>query len=1061
LGRNAAVRPESIPFFSRPTQIRRAIPAGTRTELRALAPTLDVGAGSETCVRTGCAFCAVRGRRYSPEMTSETSGSLEIFLLGPFRCAVDGAAVEARRWLRPKPKLVVKLLALEPRHRLHRELIAERLWPSLAARAAVKSLDKAIHVARRALEPGLERGAASRFLAVEDKHVVLRAPGLLWIDAEVFERRAASAIARYDAEGCESARALYRGELLADDPYEEWAAAVRTRLRAVYADVVSTLARIHFDRDRFARSAELLEELAALEPFDEDVSRRLMLAWALDGSVHRALGEFERLADALRRDLAAEPDPETVALRDRIATGAVRAAEARADRHAETRHTLPYPVTSFVGRVREIERTRSALAAARLLTLTGPGGIGKTRLATRVAFDVLDRFPAGVWFVELAALDDGAPVAQALAAALGLHEEPGRPLESTLANFFGERAALVVLDNCEHVVASAATLAAGLLAACPGLRIVATSRERLNVAGELVHAVPVMASPRGDRPTPVDELPSFDAVKLLLDRIASTAPDFELTAENAPTVVELCERLDGIPLAIEFAAARSRLLSVEQILARLDGRFRLLDEGNRAAAPRHRTLEASMDWSYRLLAEPERAVLRRLAVFAGGLTLEAAEATCAATASAADVVGLLGSLVDKSLVIVDRRRGAPRYRLLETVRRYADERLDEAGERATIVAAHRAFYLALAEQLDRERVRSPERDWLAGFEAEHDNLRAALRSSLADGRLEEALRLCNVMARFWIVRGFFTEGLSWTERILAVTSGRFPSLRAETLALAGFLTMRLFDTERAETYLAEALALRRASGDVRGVAFALRSLGDIAENRGDRGRAEAYYRESLHLARELGEPTAVAGALYGLGLLAADGGDWEQAEGLYSECLSIYERLGDRLEVATMLGNLGEVAHRRGDLERAARLLGESQALADRIGYRQLVADTIVSLGLVAVDRGDLDEATQRFRSAIALNREFGNRPGIACSLEGLACVAGALAHADRALRLAGAAAALREALKWPLSPSEREMLDERLAGARMSVGEALAERTFDEGRAMALAEALGFALDG
>jgi len=449
-------------------------------------------------------------------------------------------------------------------------------------------------------------------------------------------------------------------------------------------------------------------------------------------------------------------------------------------------HNLPLQLTSFVGRDRERAGVRRLLATSRLVTLTGPGGVGKTRLALRVAADVLPEYPHGVWLAELAVLADPARVPQAVAAAAGVPEDPARPLLAVLADALRPRRLLLLLDNCEHLVGACARLADALLRACPGLTVLATSREPLSIAAEAAWPVPPLAVPDAGKPPPGGTAARYEAVRLFRDRAAAARPTFRLTRRNAPAVAQLCARLDGLPLALELAAARVRVLPVAELAARLEDRFRLLTGGSRAAPARQQTLRATLDWSYDLLSEPERALFRRLAVFAAGWTMAAAEAVGADAdgqgIAPGEVLDLLTGLLDKSLVTADEQPdGTARYRLLETVRQYAQERLAAGGEAEVVQRRHAAFFLGLAEAAAPELLGGRQTAWLDRLEREHDNLRAALEWLTERGAVEAGLRLGNAVGPFWLTRGYLQEPRERLERLLALPGAEGTSLRARVL----------------------------------------------------------------------------------------------------------------------------------------------------------------------------------------------------------------------------------------------------------------------------------------
>ena len=707
-------------------------------------------------------------------------------------------------------------------------------------------------------------------------------------------------------------------------------------------------------------------------------------------------------------------------------------------------HNLPLQLTSFVGREQALAELGHLLARTRLLTLTGPPGVGKTRLALRLAGEALDAYADGVWLVELAPLADPAFVPQVVAEVLGVQEQAGQTLLGALIETLRPQQLLLILDNCEHLVVACAELVERLLRACPQLEIVATSREVLGIAGELAWPVPPLAVPAA-QPAPATELASArqgEAVRLFVDRACAASPTFTLTEHNVGAVVRICRRLDGIALALELAAARVRALNVEQLAVRLDAavgepgparpdeRFRLLTSGSRAALPRQQTLRAAVDWSYALLPEAERALLRRLAVFAGGWTLEAAEAVCGGDFSsssghgvaAEEVLELLVQLVNKSLVQAEYHADEQRYRLLETVREYAWEKLRQAGEEAAIRHRHLAWLGALAEAAT-PFFRGPrETVWLDRFEAEIDNVRAALAWSQREpAEAGAGLRLAGLLWPFWYRRARIGEGRGWLEAALAAGGGS-TSARAQALGAAGLLAHAQNDAGRAETLTKQALDLYRALGDKPGVGMGMVTvaMGRIAHRRGDREQARALTEESLVLFREAGDRLWTAIALSGLGLLAQDRGDYPQAAAFYEDTLALYGGLADRYGIGWTLHYLGLVAQASGDRARATSLLRES----------------------------------------LKLRQEIGDAEGIAGSLEGLAAVARADGELVRVARLLAAADALREVNGTPVPPPELPMREENLVAARMGLGEEEFAAAWEAGRALSLdaavAEALG-----
>jgi len=772
-----------------------------------------------------------------------------------------------------------------------------------------------------------------------------------------------------------------------------------------------------------------------------------------------------------------------------------------ADRSSRRSDNLPRSLTSFVGREGEMATVQDLLARTRLLTLTGAGGSGKTRLAVETAAGVAADYPDGVWLVELGALTDPALVPHTVAAAVGVHEEAGIPLLDTLTAALRQSRLLLLLDNCEHLLVACAHLTAVLLQTCAHLRVLATSREPLDVPGEVAWRVPPLSLPAPEQLPAAHELMRYEAIHLFVERARAAQPGFALTDRNALAVAQVCFRLDGIPLAIELAAARLDVLTVEQINGRLHDRFGLLAGGRRTWLPRQQTLRATMDWSHELLSGDERILLRRLAVFTGVFSLAAAEAVGGGPDVAAEaVLDLLAALIRKSLVIADVSDEAGEYRLLETVRAYALEKLRESGEEAAQQARHRDWYVAFAERAERMFEAASEAPqqarWLDRLEAEYDNLRAALAlRDPAPAAAETRLRLGAALWRFWEVRGRQAEGRAWLEAILAESPATPSAAWANALNGAGNLARNQGDHAQATAHHEAALAVRRALGDARGVAASLNNLGVVAHDQGDfaravefleqalpiwseagsafgmalslnnlgravrfqgdYARATALGEQSLGIFRDLGHTWGIARALNSLGDVARYTGATERAVALYEESLRLRREVGDKQGIAVTANNLGDLARDLGHLERATLLCEESLALRRDLGDGRGVAIVQASLGLIARDRGDYPRAAALLGQSLATRRALDDRSGLAWSLEALGSLAAAQGAATRAARLLGAAEALREAIGAPLPPAARPPAEEALRRIRSALDEEAVAAAWGAGRAMGLPQAL------
>jgi predicted ATPase/transcriptional regulator with XRE-family HTH domain/Tfp pilus assembly protein PilF len=779
---------------------------------------------------------------------------------------------------------------------------------------------------------------------------------------------------------------------------------------------------------------------------------------------------------------------------------------------------LPAPLTRLIGRKQDIAAMRNALlrGATRLVTLIGPPGIGKTRLSIEVARDVHDAFVDGASFVALAPISDPSLVIPTIAQTLGVRESAGRPLLETLKAALHSKRLLLLLDNFEHLL-DAAPLIVELLEACMGLKALITSRAALHVRGEQLYPVPPLLLPDLTQLPATGALARTPAVALFVERAREVLPHFTLTAQNAAAVAAICVRLDGLPLAIELAAARIRLLSPQTLLARLEQRLDVLTDAARDLPPRHRTLRAAIAWSYDLLDASEQVLFRRLSVFVGGCTLAVAEAVCNADGDLpTDITDGVEALVDKSLLQqIKGPDDEPRFVMLETVRQYAAEKLDEAGETDMFRARHRDWFLQVAEQAYPQLDTPTVAMWFDRLAQEHDNLRAALDWSLRQGEAVKALRLTYLLVSFWNIRGHWSEGRTWIERALAVANfdseaavPREIALWAQALGGLGQLAFAQGDFDAASTLLEKStglyrdLALSRPLGadEKRGMAHARNYLGFAAFHQGDYAQATALFEETLSLWQELGYALMAGFALSLLGRVAIRQGQYERAAQLGEESVAIGRKLGHIHLMASALDATGRAFCCQGDFERARLLLEESLALSQALDFQQDVADTLNTLGLVAYYQGDYRRATDLLEEGLAVSQALQHRAGTANALSTRSEVAlaqGNLARARallveslasfrqagmqwnvirgleimaaidaterqsaRAARLFGAASALREALGAPLPPPDRPTYDCAVESARGQLGKQAFAAAWAEARAMTLEQVIEYALN-
>jgi predicted ATPase/class 3 adenylate cyclase len=691
-------------------------------------------------------------------------------------------------------------------------------------------------------------------------------------------------------------------------------------------------------------------------------------------------------------------------------------------------NNLPAQVTSFVGREREMAEVKRLMGTTRLLTLTGPGGTGKTRLSLQVAAEMLDQFPHGVWLVELSTLSDPALVPEAILNAVDIREEPDRAPLSTLIDALRPRHLLLVLDNCEHLISACAQIASTLLRNCPQVKIITSSREPLSIEGETLWPVSALAVPdfsRSQESLEFDKLGEFEAVQLFVERAAAVRPDFALTAENAPLVANICWRLDGIPLALELAAARVKVLPLAQILTRLDDRFRLLTGGSRTALPRQQTLGALIDWSYDLLSEPERILFRRLAVFVAGRTLETAEAVCAGDGlESTEIFDLLCSLAEKSLVMIETdSKGGNRYTMLESIWDYAEEKLSQFGETAVYRRKHLEFFVGFAESVEPNLFGPDQKAWLEKLSVENNNLNLALRTSMgAQETIGLGLRLSGALTRYWEVRSYLTEGYEQFEALLARMDDSVElAIQAKAELGAGRLAWcQDRDVDALEHYRA-AQRLYKSVGLTERVAAIEGYLGFTEFNEGNNAAAKEHFERTRSMGEELQSERLKAMAVHGFGSLAAAAGDLGAARTAKEFAVETFKSIGDQWVVSLVTGSLGEVCFAAGDLAAARRFIRES----------------------------------------LTISRNLGNNWSVPYAIEALADICAEEHQAAKAVRLYGAGSAHREALALAFSPTEKISYRRSVDRLHKLVPEPAFREEWEKGRALGLQAAIKLAMDG
>ena len=957
--------------------------------------------------------------------------TLQVRLLGAFRVRVGSHIVPERAWRSSRASSLVKVLALAPNHRLHREQVVEAFWPDLDPDAQANNLNVTASRARQALDaagapPGL-------FVRRMGETLALGPPELVDVDVHAFEEAVADGWRTQDPTLFRSALGLYTGDLLSDDPYAEWAEVRRAVLRTAYLGALSRLGQLHAQRGEVGHVAEVTQRLVAEEPSHEAAHVALMRLYAHSGQPGRALAQYDRLVEALRRDLDADPDRTATELAQAIRGGRYATPSDRrvAERPgcepsdpAGTTH-LHRPLGDLIGRQRELAEVQQLLATERLVTLTGPGGIGKTRLALAVAHEFRVSFPDDVASVDLSSIRDPGLVVSAVARALGVRESAGRSSIARVAAHLADRRLLLLLDNFEQVVDAAPSVTA-LLERTRQLKVLVTSRAPLRVTGEREYPVPGLTLPAQEVSTDDAALLGAPAVELFVQRARATRPNFEASGDTAQAVAEICRRLDGLPLAIELAAARVKVLSPTAMLARLDRPLALLVGGVGNLPPRQQTIRATVTWSHDLLGPAEQRLLRRLAVFVDGWTLEAAEAVADPSGDlGVGVLDGLASLVDKSLVTQQEMlRGVVRFGMLETVREFATERLAGTVDEEPVRERHAAFAVALAE-LARPRLASADMTpWLERLDRENANLRAALRWLRERGEAERALHLVTALRLYWFVRGRLAEGCDETLAVAALPeSEAFPLLRVDALNSAGFLAREYGNYEHA---FAMAVTARSES-----------------ERFGDRQRA--------------------ADAAANLGYVALQRGDHNAARRLFGESLTTNQEERNRQGIADSLSFLALTAYYENDLDTAKRLNEESLDLWVALGDRQAIVWARTRLGSVLLRMKAYASAFDEFANSLVIARELDFRWGLSWALDGLAHLAAIRSSWPLAMDLITTAASIREAAGLRLPPIEQAEVDQlwesltrvEVAGGAGTVPPLHGRKTVDE-LTRAVSDALG-----
>ncbi len=856
---------------------------------------------------------------------------------------------------------------------------------------------------------------------------------------------------------------LYRGEFLAglslnDCPaFDEWQMMQRERLHLQAIEALDDLAHFHEQAGDNASATRYARRQIELDPLRENAHRQLMRLLDKLGQRTAALEQFERCKRLLADELGVEPEPETLLLAARIRNSMAGPGESN-------RHNLPVPLTRFLGRAQEIAGLAQQLTDAhtRLITLTGSGGVGKTRLALRTAQEVLDVFADGVWLVELAALSDPQSIERAVASALGMREQAGVTMVQMLSNVVRDKQMLLIVDNCEHLLSVCVTLISQLLAAAPRLRVLTTSRSPLQIEGEVVYRVPSLAVPNSKygAALSVESLMDYEAIQFFVQRAGASQKDFALNAANALAVQQICYRLDGIPLALELAAARLKVMPVETIAQRLDSRFKLLTSGNPAALPRQRTLQALVEWSYNLLSDPEQALLRRLAVFVGGWTLEAVEAICARD-NESPLLDQLFNLVNHSLVMFGQDPQHKRYSLLESIRQYAHEQLLLAAKDVAASERHARYYVQLVSDAETQANTSAHQQALDQVESDYENILAALGWAIhhdVDLAFTLAIRLGGRL-QFWELRGHFEEGRRWLAQLLEATQEKRSAACAKILLHAAWMERARPDYNKALAYAGRSAVLYTALGDACGELDAQLFYADIWSLCGETDKSHALALICLRQSEHLGYKPALARALYELGVCESQRQNTGLAQQYLERSIQLWREIGDKYQLAEPLNGLAAELDSQGEDDRALILYEELEAIHRELGYERGLALTQSNVGCLLLKQGDFERAKTLFVAGLIIRRKMGLLRGYVYSLLNFASLAEKQNLPQRAARLFGAAEALREKIGLSAESVYIDTYANEFAHIRAMLGDTRFNLEWARGRGLTAEQAVDIAL--
>lgn len=1017
------------------------------------------------------------------------SARLTLHLLGPPQIQLDGTFITLER---RKGTALLAYLAVE--HGRHsRASLSALLWPDLEQSKAYKNLRQTLWDIQQSIGEG--------GITADRESIGLNDDADIGLDVSKFEScldevRRQSDISLHAALLTDSVK-LYRNHFLTGfslkdaHPFNDWAFAKTEELRHQMARALVMLSDDLCALGQAEQAIPYARRLISFDPLDESSHRQMMQVYLQAGQHSAALKQYQACEQLLRKELGMDPQPETRELYKKIRKRDIKPTQV--EKRAESTlpsHNLPLQLSSFIGREKEQKSMAKLIATNRLVTLVGTGGIGKTSLALQMGHKLLNEYPDGVWFVALDSLSDPVLVSQTVAAVFDIRERSDKPILELLTHVLSTKAALLILDNSEHLLDACVQLITALLQTCPGLKILATSREPLAMAGEATYRIPSLSLPE-KKEVSLEKASEYEAIRMFAERAALAQSTFQLTDENIHTVAKICRKVDGIPLAIELAAARVNVLQVNEILHKLEESFQLLTNQSRTTSIRHQTLQASMDWSWGLLDETERVFLRQLSIFAGGWTLEAAQAVCDG-----NVLELTSALVKKSLIMVQQTRQGTRYRFHEIVRQYAYQRLLESGDKNRLHTWHLGYFLVLAEQAEQE-LRGPSLvGWMERLNEERNNIRIALHwADQID--VEAGLYLSSRLMRYWESANL-PEGQRWLENFINKPESKdFPLARAHALSTYSWLLTWLQQFQKAYPVAEESLVLFRAAGDQHGEVDVLVSLENMFQFKDEIETAIEFGKQAVALAQSLGDRWRLANALLYLGW---NYHDLPQRFAYWEKAIDLYREVGDHITLANLLGLLGQfrvlhgdfelgeqcveealrlweanrrasvwdsprvtqslIASMKGDYEQAETVLREVMIYAQERGNRMSQLWVQVRLGHVLLRAGDLTEARQILTETAQNFGKDGYTIGAVFALEGLAELFSVVGKPNYAARLIGCTDRVRERIQDPRPEFEQANVDKIMAACLAKMGEAVFSDAYDEGQKMSLEAAILHALE-